>query len=152
MTATLDNTPHYKTFEIKVLDQRKDGGRITISTGNFDRDGDRVFPGGGQLDNYLKNPVVQWGNNYREPYATIGRSTNIIRATDGIVCDFELRPAANDQDPQNIVRLLWEGGWIKTASIGFIPKAGSENAQGGYDFSEWELLEWSLVPIPANAE
>ncbi len=33
-----------KTFEIKVLEKRKDGGRIAINTGSVDRDRDRVFP------------------------------------------------------------------------------------------------------------
>lgn len=141
-----------KQFEIQVLAADDRGGRILINTPAVDRDRDRVMPSGCRMESYLKNPVVQWGHNYREPWSTIGRTKTIEITPDGIVAEFELRPAANDQDPQNIVRLLWEGGWVKTASIGFIPKAGKPNDEGGYDFSEWELLEWSLVPIPANQE
>lgn len=141
-----------KTFEIKVLEQRKDGGRILISTGGQDRDNDRVKPRGGRFDNYVKNPVVQWGHNYRDPWATIGK-TNVLEVGDnGVTADFTLRPAANESDPQNIVNLLWDGGWIRTASIGFMPKAANPNDLGGLDFDEWELLEWSLVPIPANQD
>jgi HK97 family phage prohead protease len=142
----------FKTFDVTIEAARADGGRIVINTGNLDRQRDRVLPMGARLDNYQKNPIVQWGHNYRDPFATIGRTTSITKNDLGLVAEFELRPPANDQDPQHIVKLLWEGGWIKTASIGFVPMQGTENSEGGYDFNEWELLEWSLVPVPANAE
>jgi HK97 family phage prohead protease len=142
----------HKTFEIQVLQGSDKGGRILINTGSVDRDRDRVMPSGMRTESYLKNPVVQWGHNYRDPWATVGKTTNLQVTPDGVIADFELRPAANDQDPQNIVRLLWEGGWVRTASVGFIPAQGKQNAEGGMDFSEWELLEWSLVPIPANQD
>jgi len=142
----------HKTFEIQVLSGSDQGGRILINTGAVDRDRDRVMPSGMKVENYTRNPVVQWGHNYRDPWATVGKTTRLDVTPEGIIAEFELRPAANDQDPQNIVRLLWEGGWVRTASIGFIPTQGKQNAEGGMDFSEWELLEWSLVPIPANQD
>jgi len=146
--------PKHKTFEIKVVDRRKDGGRIIISTGGVDRDRDRVMPRGARLDNYLKNPVVQWGHNYFDPFATIGRSNSIEISDEGIIADFDLRPAANEHDPQNIILLLWNGEWIRTASIGFQPEPEQmkPNDFGGLDFGVWELLEWSIVPIPANQD
>lgn len=144
--------PLHKTFEIQVLSGSDTGGRILINTGALDRDRDRVLPSGMNVDNYTRNPVVQWGHNYRDPWATVGKTTRLDATPDGIIAEFELRPAANDQDPQNIVRLLWEGGWVRTASIGFIPQQGKQNPEGGMDFSDWELLEWSLVPIPANQD
>jgi len=142
----------HKTVDFQVLEKAADGGRILISNAAFDRDADRVFPLGAQIDSYLKNPVVQWGHGYSDPWQTVGRTTGLEITPDGIVASFELRPAANDQDPQNIVKLLWDGGWIRTASIGFIPKAAQPNQAGGNDFTQWELLEWSLVPIPANQD
>jgi hypothetical protein len=145
-------TMQHKTFEVKVAERRKDGGKIIINTAGLDRQRDRVLPTGVDANAYLKNPIVQWGHNYREPWSTIGKTTAIDVTDKAITVDFELRPAANDQDPQNVVKLLWEGGWVKTASIGFLPTEGKPNDQGGMDFTKWELLEWSLVPIPANAE
>ncbi len=142
----------HKQVDISILETRKDGGRILISTPSFDRDQDRVLPLGGKIDEYLKNPIVQWGHNYFDPWATIGRTTKLEVTDQGLVAEFELRPAANDQDPQNIVLLLWGGKWVKTASIGFKPFAAIPNERGGLDFSSWGLLEWSIVPIPANQE
>lgn len=148
-----------KQFAIVVKEMRPNGGQILISTGAVDRDRDRVLPHGGRIDNYMKNPVVQWGHNYYDPWATIGRTNKIEISDEGIVADFDLRPAANEQDPQNVILLLWNGGWVNAASIGFDPTGGpprsrgwEENDLGGRDFTEWELLEWSLVPIPANQE
>lgn len=142
----------HNTLAIEVAERRKDGGRIIISTGSPDRDKDRVFPQGGKLENYLRNPVVQWGHNYMDPWATIGRTRTLEVNQSGIVADFEMRPAANNQDPQNIILLLWEQEFVRTASIGFKPETAVPNDLGGYDFTSWDLLEWSLVPIPANQD
>lgn len=142
----------HKTFEIKSLVTRKDGGRILINTASVDRDRDRVMPAGARVDNYMRNPVVQWGHDYHSPWATIGKTTKLEVSPDGITADFDLRPTANEQDPQHIIRLLWEGGWVRTASIGFMPAKAKPNDVGGNDFEEWELLEWSLVPVPSNQD
>ena len=142
----------HKTFTAEIQQKGDAGGRIIISTAGCDRDRDRVMPRGAVLDNYLKNPVVMWGHSYYSPADVIGRTVNLEANDSGVIADFELRPAANDQDPQNIVRLLWDGGWVRTASIGFRPIEMQPNEFGGNDITAWELLEWSLVPIPANQD
>jgi hypothetical protein len=141
-----------KLFDIKVLERQKDGGRIIISTGAVDRDKDRVFPQGGKIEDYMRNPVVQFAHNYYEPWATVGRTRTLEITETGIIADFELRPAANDVDPQNIVLLLWEQEYIRAASIGFIPDAMVPNDLGGMDFVSWQLLEWSICAVPANQD
>lgn len=148
----MDTQLRHKLVPIEISERTKQGGRITINTISVDRDKDRVMPAGGRFDNYMQNPIVQWGHNYRDPWATIGRTKGMERTAERITAEFELRPAANEQDPQNIVLLLWDGGWIRTASIGFQPLSGAENEFGGFDFTEWDLLEWSLVPIPSNQD
>jgi len=144
-------TIQHKTFSAEIENDGDGKGCIVISTADVDRDRDRVMPRGAVLDNYQKNPVVMWGHSYDKPTDVIGKTTNLEITDSGIVADFELRPAANDQDPQNVVRLLWDGGWIRTASIGFRPVVAEPNEFGGMDFKEWELLEWSITPVPANA-
>lgn len=143
-------TVQHKTFTAELVSKGDAGGRIVISTADVDRDHDRVMPRGAILDNYLKNPVVMWGHSYMSPADMIGRATNLEVTDAGIVADFELRPAANEADPQNIVRLLWDGGWVRTASIGFRPIEMQPNEFGGNDIKAWELLEFSLVNVPAN--
>ena len=98
--------PIRKTFPVKVLEKRKDGGRIVINTASIDRDKDRVMPSGMRSANYALNPIVQWAHNYRDPWATVGKSNSLEKDETGVIADFDLRPAANESDPQNIVRLL----------------------------------------------
>jgi HK97 family phage prohead protease len=141
-----------KNVDVELVDQNANGGRIVINTGAVDRDRDRVLPQGVKLDNYMKNPVVQWGHNYRDPWATVGETLNLEISDGGIVADFSLREPANESDPMHVIRALWEQGLIRTASVGFNPLEWEENEVGGYDFTAWELLEWSLVPVPANQE
>ena len=144
----------HKTVGINIVERKQNGGEIIISTGALDRDKDHVNPLGAKIENYLKNPVVQWGHNYSEPWATIGKTTHLEVDNEGLVAQFELREPVNESDPQNVILQLWNEGWIKSASIGFNPNMATvkENEHGGMDFGEWDLLEWSLVPIPANQE
>jgi len=143
---------NHKTLSIEIVKQDDTGGEITINTASVDRDRDRVMPAGANLESYLKNPVVQWGHNYRDPWATIGKTTELTVNEAGINAKFELRDPVNEADPMHIIKALWDNGLVKTASIGFNPIEGKENDFGGNDFTEWELLEWSLVPIPANQD
>lgn len=101
----------HKTFTAEIHQKGAAGGRVTILTAGMDRDRDRVMARGAMLDNYLKNPVVDAGK-YSDgaPADVIGRTVNLDVQEGGITADFELRPAANDQDPQNIVRLRLHGG------------------------------------------
>jgi len=143
---------HKAAATIELLAVEKAGGAIRISAPTLDRDADRVLPGGARLDAYLRNPVVQWGHAYSEPWQTIGRTTDLSVTEAGLDAIFELREPAHDADPQHIVRALWEQRFINAASIGFKPAAAVPNDFGGIDFTSWELLEWSLVPIPANRD
>lgn len=143
-----------KVLEFTALDRRKDGGRIQISTGGVDRDKDRVFPQGAKTENYMRNPVVLWGHNYFSADSLIGRTKTLEITETGIVADFDLRPAANEADPQHVVLLLWEQEFVHASSIGFLPnwERMLPNDFGGWDFIDWELLEFSLVSVPANAD
>ena len=137
-----------KQYEIT----KEDDGWVTVSTPTLDRDKDRVLPLGLELQNYERNPVLMWGHNYSAPFAVIGRAEE-LQLTDSA---FKLKPAfrdpVNDQDPMTIIRALWDADLVRAFSIGFIPKEWEDNDDGGRDFTRAEILEVSLVPIPANQE
>ncbi len=138
-------TIQHKTFDI----ERKDGW-IVASTPVVDRDGDRVQPTGIDLENYRKNPVLLYGHNYADPFAVIGRAAEITVDEMGLRILPELREPATDTDPMHIIKALWDQGLLRAASIGFRPLQAMGNAYGGKDITHAELLEVSLVPIPAN--
>ena len=136
----------HKTFEIKAAED----GRMIASTPDVDRDKDRVMPNGAKLENFIKNPVLMYGHNYRDPWALIGKVGDLQIDSSGLNFVPELREAANDSDPMTVIRALWDQKLLRAASIGFNPTKWMENEVGGRDFVEWELLEISIVPIPAN--
>lgn len=137
----------------KTLDvTQSDDGWIVASTPTPDRDRDRVMPLGGDFRNFEKNPVLIFGHNYYEPWAVIGRVSGIAVDGGSIRMKPELREPANETDPMHIIRALWSQNLLRASSIGFIPIESRENEFGGRDFLKWELLELSLVPVPANQE
>jgi HK97 family phage prohead protease len=137
-----------KTFDLKMADD----GWMIASTPAVDRDRDRVMPKGANLRNFENNPVLMFGHNYADPWALIGRAKD-LSVTDGeIRFRPELRQPANENDPMTIIQALWDQGLLKAASIGFNPLEYKDNTFGGRDFTSWELLEISLVPLPANQE
>jgi hypothetical protein len=131
---------------------RKEGGWIVASRPNVDRDKDRVMPMGIDLAAYQRNPVIMFGHVYNQPWAVLGRAAEMRLSPESFDIRPELREPVNDSDPMTIIRSLWEADLLRAASIGFIPKKQKPNSFGGVDFDEIELLEISLVPIPANQE
>lgn len=144
----------HKSLPITVVERRKDGGRIQITTPSIDRDNDRVFPQGAKIESYLKNPVVLWGHDYGSPWSVVGRTDSLEVTDSGVIASFTFREPATDQDPLHIIRALWDQEFVRMASIGFRPdyERAVPNDFGGYDFLSWELLEWSIVPIGANQD
>ncbi len=122
--------------------------RITfkISTGALDRDHDRIDPNGWDVSAYLKNPVVLWAHKYDAlPVA----KAVAVRAGGGALwatAEFAGHELAED------VFQLYKGGFASAVSVGFIPKAQEPNEYGGHDITAAELLEFSCVPVPSNAE
>jgi HK97 family phage prohead protease len=125
---------------------------FTISTSSPDRMNDVIVTSGWKLDAYKRNPVVLWQHNNQS--LPIGRTTNIwidgnrLRATVEIASDLTSYAAT--------VRSMIDGGFISGASVGFRPlqfKFSTDKARpNGIDFLSAELLEWSIVTIPANPD
>ncbi len=125
--------------------------RVTMSTRRKDRHGDILEPAGADTSAFQRNPVVLWAHQYDE--LPIGRVARIWSDENAVFSEimFDSRPFA-----QEVQRLYREGflcGW----SVGFLPKKWHviEDAAGkfdGYHITDWELIELSAVPVPANPE
>ncbi|MCR4375690.1 MAG: HK97 family phage prohead protease [Acidobacteria bacterium] len=121
---------------------------VTITTDGIDRSRDRVMPQGCQLGGYLKNPVVLFGHDYSS--IPVGTCTAIEATANGLKATWKWLTG----DPfAERVKNAWDQGILRAASIGFNPmKWAYDEERRGYDFLEWDLLEFSIVPVPANAE
>jgi HK97 family phage prohead protease len=121
--------------------------RFVISTGAVDRDNDTIDPAGWQLDHYRMNPVVLWAHDYNQLPLAKALSVNIEGPTLVATAEF-----ADHLMADTVLRMI-DGGFLRATSVGFKPKKAVQNvARGGYDFIEQELLEFSVVPVPANPE
>ena len=121
---------------------------ITISTIALDRDRDEIDPSGGDFVSYQRNPVVLFGHDRSS--LPVG-STTRLEVVPGRGITARWRWLAGDAFADR-VRNAFDQGILRAASVGFLPIESESNGRGGRRFTRWELLEWSLVPLPANPE
>mgnify|MGYP001022744564 CR=1 FL=1 len=151
-----------KTYlcEVKAVDVDQGIYELWASTESVDRDGDILIASGAQLENYLKNPVVLYGHNYYGFPVAKTLEVEVVVGK-GLRTRFQFAPEGTHADI-DAVRSLWEGGFLNAASVGFRPlkwqerkPSADENFPSWYApriYTEWELLEWSIVPVPANQD
>ncbi len=126
---------------------------FVISTGALDRYNSTIAVEGWKTENFEKNPVVLWAHDDSIP--AIGRAGNV--RTEGGRLKSRAVFAERDVHPlADTVYQLIKGRFIGAASVGWIPleyKFVEDGERGfGIDFLEQELLEWSVVNIPANPD
>lgn len=113
------------------------------STPTPDRDGDVIVPGGIDVKNFMRNPVLLWSH---DPYQLpIGKITNLSITGEGLIFDAEF--ASDISDMAKSVRDMFAGGFLNAFSIGFIPHERDREK-----ITKCELVEISAVNIPANPE
>ncbi len=126
--------------------------RFIFSDGTVDRAGDTIDPAGWDLSGYRRNPVALWAHDALAP--PIGRTVNLFVDARGLVGDVEFAEPDVYDFADTIYRLLG-AGFIKAGSVGFLPVdysfANDKGREFGIDFHRQELLEFSIVPVPANA-
>lgn len=134
---------------------------FVISSSSKDRYGDVVRPTGMQKKNFRRNPVVLWAHEY---YALpVGRSLREMRDGQVIQGSAEFIDAALSDFADTVFRYL-KGGYLSAVSIGFMPiktqvikEADDDDGDPwswwpNFEYVEWDLLEYSIVPVPANPD
>jgi HK97 family phage prohead protease len=135
---------------IRAADDGTRTVRFILSDSTVDRKGDSISAAGWELDSYRKNPVVLWAHDSNAP--PIGRMKSVFVSGDRLIGDVEFASPETYEFADQIYRLI-TAGYIKAGSVGFIPidYKFSDSRHGGIDFKSQELLEFSIVPVPANA-
>ena len=142
------------TTEVKLQEVDPQTGMqdvtFTLSTGALDRESDVINPEGWEVDAYLTNPVVLWAHQYQTP--PIARATKVWVDGGKLLATDRFTPSDVNPFGAMIYRLV-AGDFLKTVSVGFRPIEYVYNDDHhGYDFQRQELLEHSVVPVPANPE
>jgi len=116
----------------------------------IDRDGEVIVPTGGKFDNYKNNPVFLWAHDLSR--APIGKvlpeSIMVTEQEVKALVQFDMQDSFANQ-----IFNKYKNGFLNAGSIRFIPlkvDRPETQDQPGATISEWELLEFSAVPVPAN--
>jgi HK97 family phage prohead protease len=135
--------------------------RFTISTDAVDREQDVISLAGWDLANFKRNPVVLWGHDSSR--LPIGRAFDVAVENGALKASVEFVPQDTPEggDFAESVYRLARQGFIAATSVGFRPlkwdytsdkNRGAEDWFPGVDYSEQELVELSIVTVPANPE
>lgn len=135
--------------ETKAIDDLARTVTATITTGDVDRDNDTIAPDGWELEEYLRSPVVLWAHDSRQP--PIARAISVLRVDNGLQSTAQFPPVGVYPFADMVFSLI-KGGFIKATSVGFRALEYTlDDKRGGVNFKRQSLLEWSWVPVPANA-
>jgi HK97 family phage prohead protease/HK97 family phage major capsid protein len=123
-----------------------------MSSTAVDRVGDIVEVKGIALTSFRKNPIALWNHQSDSP---IGTWSELRKEADRLVGKLQL--AAEGTSPLiDRLRKLIEQRILRAVSIGFRALAADpldpEDPWGGLRFTKSELLECSVVSVPANDE
>lgn len=134
--------------------------RFIASDESVDRYGDVIRASGWELDNFRRNPQLLYGHGRAPGLATIGRVVSIDVVQTRLIADCEFMPDGMNDFADTVWRAV-EAGFLKASSVGFMPTVepnlirGDADESGyrpitGFEFIGQELLELSVVPVPAN--
>jgi len=133
-----------------------DGGRrvrFVASDETVDRYGDIIRASGWQLDNFRKNPVLLFG--HQSDSLPVGKVDPIAVEGTKLIAHAEFLPEGMTAFADSVWSLI-EHGALNAASVGFLPLAAplpiydADKHLTGFEFIAQELLELSVVPVPAN--
>ncbi len=130
------------------------------STPDVDRHGTIIEPRGIDTETFDTNPVFMWGhdayggNSAPSLDNVLGRVVEYSKSDEAF--DVAVRWATAEENPRaQMAKNMVRGGILNAVSIGFIPREDkiTTKAIGGDEvpvYEETELVEVSLVPVPAN--
>lgn len=128
--------------------------RFIASDESVDRYGDIVRQAGWDLAAFKRNPVALFGHSHRDIVGAFSRVW-----VDGKQLLADLMLAEQGTGPiVDYVRALVRQRLLKAVSVSFLPlewrfiRDEKEDRITGYEFLKQELLEISLVSVPANAQ
>lgn len=129
-----------------------DGGSLefVLSDATVDRYGDIVEARGWDLRNFKRNPIALFGHSASFP---IGTWSNVRVERGKLLARLNLAARGTSQRLDELIGLV-EQGILRAVSVGFRPvewePIDKDKPYGGQRYTKQELLETSLVSVPAN--
>ncbi len=145
----------HTTAHVKQVNE--DGSvRFRLTSKKVDRHGEVVIPNGINLDNFKNNPIVLFGHGFRNNVPVGKIKPESFKITNTYV-DADVIFDEDGEDPfAKMIGSKVRNGFLNAGSIGFRPTVIGDDpvmtGQRGATILEWELFEFSIVPIPSNAD
>lgn len=137
---------HLEKGSTKELDADNGILEAVVTTSGEDRHRGKIVTDGIDTSNYIeKNPVVLYGHDYWG--FPIGKTIKLKQQKNKMTARFQL--AIEEYDFAKTVYNLVKGGYLNAVSIGGIVRKWSEDYR---TILEMEMLEFSIVSIPANPD
>ncbi len=154
-----------KTLGKRVKSEGEGDNKLTFAatTLSVDRMGEVVVPKGCEktLDHYKSNPVLHYGHQSnpfwdgQKESLPIGKCNDLRFTEDDSELHYDAEFSKTHEFAQ-VVKGLVEENILSATSIGFKPRVISTDpvldGQKGVTHLEWDLLENSIVPVPANQD
>ena len=140
------------------FDKSNRSARFVMSTENPDREGDIIRQNGWQLDNFMKNaPLPVFHQTRSWPVGTWKDVTVMNGRPKRLEGTAQLLPEGGPVPEVDQAAWMLEHGGIKAVSVGFVPLEMELNDPergwaGGFNILAAELVECSLVPVPAHPD
>ena len=127
--------------------------RFVASDETVDRYGDIIRASGWQLENFRKNPVLLFG--HQSGQLPVGKVDPIAVEGTRLIAHAEFTPEGMSGFADTVWAMV-DQGFVQAASVGFLPLAtpnpifDADKHLTGFEFIAQELLELSIVTVPAN--
>jgi HK97 family phage prohead protease len=127
---------------------------FAVSDASVDRYGDTIALEGWDLAKFRANPVILFGHN--QDAFPVGKS--LREYSEGGKLKSAIQFTSQEENPDGYrCMLLVQNGYLNATSVGFLPREFEVNEERTgddwfpkVDFKAQELLEISIVPVPAN--
>jgi HK97 family phage prohead protease len=144
----------YFSVAAKTVDEDKRILRFVGSTEDVDRDNEVIKASGWKLKNYRKNPVVLVNHSHFD--LPVAKTKKVWVEDKKLKFDIEF-PEADVHPQGDTLYKLYKNGYMNATSVGFIPNMqkavfGEKQGEPNITFKDQELLEISLVSVPANPQ
>ena len=135
--------------------------RFIGSNESVDRDGDTIALDGWIVDKYMRNPVVLYGHDPSD--MPVGKTVNLTLDTRARALMFDIQfptieeMSSNPATPSahalkvDAIYNMAKAGILNAVSVGF-RGMDYEPTATGRNYKKQELMEISIVPIPANPD
>ena len=133
----------------KTHAEKVNGLEFVLSDETPDRMDDVIMSDGWQLSNFKKNPIALFGHQERASRSASGRTC--ASSTSSCAASWSWHRQA-PRERIDEIRALVEANILRAVSVGFRPietKPRTESDWGVF-FTKAELVETSLVSVPAN--